>query len=276
MTTEPLLAINGVAATYNHAVAALHDVSFSVRVGEIKVILGANGAGKTTTLRAISNILSATRGAVSAGSIKFDGRDVFKIAPSNLVKAGLASVLEGRHVFKSLTIEENLLTGSIARGSTRKESADDLARIYELFPSIAKKRRELAGLASGGEQQMVAIGRALASRPRVLLLDEPSMGLAPIVVHAIFETLNALNAREGLTILMAEQNAAVALRYAHTATVIENGVTVLTTSADELRRRADIKEFYLGGATSIASRNSQARAGHGTDADARTIPLAAE
>lgn len=245
---KPLLSVDGVAAVYNHSIAALHNVSLTVNSGEIRAILGGNGAGKTTTLHAIANLLYAERGVVAAGTIWFDGIDVLKSRPSDLVRAGLISVLEGRHVFKSLTVDENLRSGGISRGSSRAEISTDLERVYTLFPSLVRKRRLIAGLTSGGEQQMIAIGRALMTKPRLLLLDEPSMGLAPLVVANIFETLKALNVSEGLTVLMAEQNAAVALRYAHTATIIENGTTVLSARADDLRQRSDIKDFYLGSA----------------------------
>lgn len=243
---DPLLRIDQVFARYNHSINALHGVSLSVRPGEVHALLGANGAGKTTTLRAISNLLGAQRGLITSGSITFDSLNVLKTRPSQLVQAGLVPVLEGRHVFKSLSVEENLIVGGLARGSRRPEVASDLERIYALFPSLVAKRKIAAGLTSGGEQQMVAIGRALMSRPRLLILDEPSMGLAPIVVNGIFETLRSLNRNGGLTILMAEQNAAVALRYADRATVIENGTDVLSESADVLRRGDLVKEFYLG------------------------------
>lgn len=243
---DQLLSVDRIFAIYNHSVAALQGVSLSVRTGEVRALLGANGAGKTTTLRAIANLLGTQRGSVTSGRIVFDGLDVLKTPPSTLVQAGLASVLEGRHVFKSLNVEENLIVGALARGSRRSELSADLERIYALFPSLLPKRKIAAGLTSGGEQQMVAIGRALMSRPRLLILDEPSMGLAPIVVKGIFETLRALNRNDGLTILMAEQNAAIALRYADQATVIENGTDVLSDTADALRRGDYVKEFYLG------------------------------
>lgn len=248
-----LLVVADISAIYNHAISALHGVSFSVKQGEIRAILGANGAGKTTTLKAISNILSAERGQITAGRITFDGLDVAKTKPSDLVRAGLVPVLEGRHVFKSLTVEENLTAGGLGRGSSRAEIASDLERVYTLFPSLTRKRRISAGLTSGGEQQMVAVGRALMARPRLLILDEPSMGLAPIVVQSIFDTLRSLNEKDGVTILLAEQNAAVALRYAETATVLENGASVLQGTAAELRKRPDVREFYLGSSTAKAT-----------------------
>ena len=248
-----LLVVDAISAIYHHAISALHGVSLAVKQGEIRAILGANGAGKTTTLKAISNILSAERGQITAGRITFDGLDVTKTRPSDLVRAGLVPVLEGRHVFKSLTVEENLTTGGLGRGSTRAEIAADLERVYALFPSLTRKRRISAGLTSGGEQQMVAVGRALMGRPRLLILDEPSMGLAPIVVQSIFDTLRSLNRTDGVTILLAEQNAAVALRYAQTATVLENGESVLQGTAEELRNRSDVGEFYLGSSAARAS-----------------------
>jgi len=241
-----LLAVDDLKATYNHAITALDGVSFSLARGEILSLLGANGAGKTTVLKAISNLLPAERGQVVSGSIRFDGLDVTKASPANLVRAGLVQVLEGRHCFRSLTVEENLVSGGLGRSSTRVEITQDLEKIYAHFPRLKEKRRALSGLTSGGEQQMTAIGRALMSRPRLLVLDEPSMGLAPIVVQDIFRTLRRLNRDEGLSILVAEQNSAVALKYTDRATIFENGVSVLSAGARELRERDDIKSFYLG------------------------------
>lgn len=248
-----LLTIERVAATYNGAVAALHDVSLTIGRGEIVALLGANGAGKTTTLRAVSNLLPAERGQVTSGAVSFDGADARRVRPGDLVRRGLVPVLEGRRVFRSLTVEENLVTGAIARGSSRADQAADLERVYALFPRLQQKRRLPAGLASGGEQQMAAIGQAMMARPRLLLLDEPSMGLAPLLVQIIFRALVRLNEQEGLSILVAEQNAAVALAHAHRAVVLENGVTVLTDTADRLRRREDMTSFYLGEATPRAA-----------------------
>ncbi|MBZ9606168.1 ABC transporter ATP-binding protein [Phyllobacterium chamaecytisi] len=241
-----LLAVDGVRATYNHAITALHGVSLTVGHGEIVALLGANGAGKTTTLKGISNLLPAERGQITAGSIKFDGRDVSAISPADLVRSGLVQVLEGRHCFRSLTVEENLITGGLGRSAKRAEIADDLENIYAYFPRLKEKRRTLSGLTSGGEQQMTAIGRALMSRPRLLVLDEPSMGLAPLIVQDIFKTLRRLNRETGLAILVAEQNSTVALKYADRATILENGAAVLSGAADELRDNEDIKNFYLG------------------------------
>ncbi|WP_292277963.1 ABC transporter ATP-binding protein, partial [Mesorhizobium sp.] len=251
-----ILAVDNIHATYNHAITALHGVSFELRRGEILALLGANGAGKSTTLKAVSNLLTAERGQINAGAIRFEGSDVAPRRPGDLVRAGLVQVLEGRHCFKSLTVEENLVSGGIGRSGRsgrRAEINQDLQRMYDFFPRLAEKRRTLAGLTSGGEQQMTAIGRALMSRPRLLVLDEPSMGLAPLVVQDIFLALKKLNRESGLSILVAEQNSAVALKYADHATVLENGVSVLSGSAAELRQREDVRAFYLGQQTSPAA-----------------------
>jgi branched-chain amino acid transport system ATP-binding protein len=244
--SDSLLEIAAVEAVYNHAIVALHEVSLKVHQGEILALLGANGAGKTTTLKALSNLLPAERGAITKGQIRFLGLDVKRAKPSKLVRHGLVQVLEGRHCFRSLTVEENLITGALGRGSNRREAAADLERVYVYFPRLKEKRKLKSGLTSGGEQQMTAIGRALMSRPRLLVLDEPSMGLAPLVVQGIFKTLKRLNREEGLSILLAEQNSAIALQYADRATVLENGISVLEGDACELRQREDIRAFYLG------------------------------
>jgi branched-chain amino acid transport system ATP-binding protein len=243
---EPLLEIAAVEAVYNHAIVALHEVSLKLRQGEILALLGANGAGKTTTLKALSNLLPAERGAITKGQIRFAGLDVRRAKPSQLVRHGLVQVLEGRHCFRSLTVEENLITGALGRSSSRREAAADLERVYAYFPRLKEKRKAKSGLTSGGEQQMTAIGRALMSRPRLLVLDEPSMGLAPLIVQNIFKILKRLNREDGLSILLAEQNSAIALQYADRATVLENGITVLEGDAGELRQREDIRAFYLG------------------------------
>jgi branched-chain amino acid transport system ATP-binding protein len=243
---EIQLVVEGLEAIYNHSIVALHGVSLTVRRGEIVALLGANGAGKSTTLKSISNLLQAERGQIVGGSIRFDGADVLRVSPAELVRRGLVQVLEGRHCFRSLTIEDNLVTGGIGRGSSRAEITSDLERIYALFPRLKERRRQASGLTSGGEQQMTAIGRALMSRPRLLVLDEPSMGLAPLIVRDIFRKLKSLNQSEGLSILVAEQNSAVALQYADRATVLENGVAALEGPAASLRDRDDVKAFYLG------------------------------
>ena len=246
MPDNVILTVEGVAATYSHTIAALHGVSFDVRRGEILALLGANGAGKSTTLKAVSNLLPAERGRITAGTIRFEGHDVSALSPSALVRRELVQVLEGRHCFRALTVEENLATGGLGRGSRRREIAQDLDRVYAAFPRLQEKRKATAGLTSGGEQQMTAIGRALMGRPRLLVLDEPSMGLAPLVVQDIFRRLKALNEAEGLSILLAEQNSTVALRHADRAVVLEAGLTVLDGAAADLRARDDMKSFYLG------------------------------
>ncbi|MDQ0608849.1 branched-chain amino acid transport system ATP-binding protein [Variovorax sp. W1I1] len=254
--TTPLLRIDAVEAAYQRSIAALHGVSLEVRAGEIHALLGANGAGKSTTLKAVSNLLPAERGQVTVGRIVFDGHDTGRTSPADLVRLGLVQVLEGRHCFRTLTVEENLLTGALGRSARRSEAAEDLAKVYAIFPKLKDRRKILAGLCSGGEQQMTAIGRALMSRPRLLVLDEPSMGLAPLVVRDIFEQLRRLNRQEGLSILVAEQNSTVALQYADRATVLDAGVAVLSGDAEALRQRADIQSFYFGeGAVADARSN---------------------
>lgn len=248
-TGEIQLLIENISVDYSGAIVALSGVSLDMRVGEIVALLGANGAGKSTTLKAVSNLLPAERGRVVQGQIRFDGVDATHTRPGELVRRGLVPVLEGRHCFPRLTIEENLITGGLGRRATRAEIAHDLDRVYALFPRLATKRRSPAGLTSGGEQQMAAIGRALMARPRLLVLDEPSMGLAPMVVEDIFKTLKSLNSTDGLSILVAEQNSTVALRHADRAFVIENGRVVLDGAAAALRERDDVKAFYLGLAT---------------------------
>jgi branched-chain amino acid transport system ATP-binding protein len=246
--TGALLTLDAVHATYNHAIIVLNGVSLSVGKGEIVALLGANGAGKSTTLRATSNLLPAQRGVVTQGSVRFDGADITHLSPDRIVRGGLVQVLEGRHCFRSLSVEENLLTGAAARRASRAETRADLDFVYAILPRLKERRRLPSGLTSGGEQQMTAIGRALMSRPRLLVLDEPSMGLAPRLVEDIFGVLTRLNTEQGLAILVAEQNSTAALRHAHRAYVLEHGEVVLEGSAAELRGRHDIKDFYLGGA----------------------------
>ncbi|MEZ2143390.1 ABC transporter ATP-binding protein [Bradyrhizobium sp. DN5] len=247
--SDVLLSVEGLVATYNHAIHAVNDVSFAVRRGEIVAVLGANGAGKSTTLQAISGLLPARRGQVAAGRIVFDGHDITAASPAKLVRAGIVPVLEGRHCFSSLTVEENLITGGIGRDARSRVIRTDLEEIYDLFPRLKEHRRSISGLTSGGEQQMTAIARALMSRPRLLVLDEPSMGLAPLIVEGIFRALKQLNAEQGLAILVAEQNSTVALRFSDSALVLENGRGVLSGASAALRNRDDIKTLYLGGST---------------------------
>ncbi len=242
----PILALEAIHAVYDTSILALSGVSLAVGRGEIVALLGSNGAGKSTVLKAVSRLLKAERGRLAQGRVLYEGRDTAALSPGDLVRRGLVPVLEGRHCFKSLTVEENLVTGAVGRGSSWSQTSEDLARVYATFPGLAEKRRLSAGLVSGGEQQMVAIGRALMGRPRLLVLDEPSMGLAPKIVEGIFAALAALNQSEGLSILVAEQNSAVALRHAARAVVIEHGVSVLSGTAADLAARDDIRAFYLG------------------------------
>lgn len=241
----PLLSVNNIEVIYDHVILVLKGVSLEVPEGKIVALLGANGAGKTTTLKAISNLLGTERGAVTKGSIEFAGERIDNRNPRELVRRGVVQVMEGRHCFAHLTVEENLLIPAFARHARRSEFLRDLEKIYAYFPQLKKRRKTLAGYTSGGEQQMTAIGRALMARPRMVLLDEPSMGLAPLVVKEIFEIVRSLNG-ERVTFLLAEQNTAVALRYADYGYILENGRVVMDGSAAELAGNEDVKEFYLG------------------------------
>jgi len=241
-----LLEVNNIEVIYDHVILVLKGVSLDVPDGGIVALLGANGAGKTTTLKAISNLLRGERGDVTKGSIEFDGERVDRLSPDRLVRRGVIQVMEGRHCFEHLTIEENLLTGAYSRRDGMVAIQADLDRVYGYFPRLKERRRSQAGYTSGGEQQMCAIGRALMSRPRMILLDEPSMGLAPQLVEEIFEIVRQLNEKEGVTFLLAEQNTNMALRYARYGYILENGRVVLDGDADTLRDNEDVKEFYLG------------------------------
>jgi branched-chain amino acid transport system ATP-binding protein len=243
---KPLLDVNGIEVIYNHVILVLKGVSLSVPEGGIVALLGANGAGKTTTLKAISNLLHAERGEVTKGAIHFRDERVDKLNPSELVKRGVIQVMEGRHCFGHLTVEENLLTGAYTRGASRAEIKVDLERVYGFFPRLKTRRGSLAGYTSGGEQQMTAIGRALMAKPRMILLDEPSMGLAPQIVEEIFEIVKSLNTTQQVSFLLAEQNTMVALRFADFGYILENGRVVLEGSAKALSDNEDVKEFYLG------------------------------
>jgi branched-chain amino acid transport system ATP-binding protein len=243
---RPLLLVNNIEVVYDHVILVLKGVSLDVPERGIVALLGANGAGKTTTLKAISNLLRAERGEVTKGTIGLAGRRITALSPSDLVKLGVVQVMEGRHCFEHLTVEENLLTGAYTRGDGNVAIAQDLEMVYGYFPPLRERRRAQAGYTSGGEQQMIAIGRALMARPKVILLDEPSMGLAPQLVEEIFEIVARLNAEAGVTFLLAEQNTNVALRYAHYGYILENGRVVLDGDAAALRGNEDVKEFYLG------------------------------
>ena len=243
---QALLAVNNVEVIYDHVILVLKGVSLSVPERGIVALLGANGAGKTTTLKAISNLLRAERGEVTKGSIEFDGAKVDALTPNDLVKRGVVQVMEGRHCFGHLTVEENLLTGAYTRSDGRAAVQADLEKVYHYFPRLKERRSSQAGYTSGGEQQMTAIGRALMSRPKMILLDEPSMGLAPQLVEEIFNIVKNLNEKEGATFLLAEQNTNVALRFAHYGYILESGRVVMDGPAADLRENQDVKEFYLG------------------------------
>ena len=244
--TETLLDVNNIEVIYNHVILVLKGVSLQVPKGGITALLGGNGAGKTTTLKATSNLLHSERGEVTKGSILYRGTPVADLNPSILVKQGVIQVMEGRHCFEHLTVEENLLTGSFTRSASRSEINDDLEMVYNYFPRLKERRKSQAGYTSGGEQQMCAIGRALMSRPETILLDEPSMGLAPQLVEEIFGIVKDLNEKEGVSFLLAEQNTNVALRFAHYGYILENGRVVMDGPAQQLRENPDVKEFYLG------------------------------
>ncbi len=243
---ETLLEVNNIEVIYNHVILVLKGVSLTVPKGGITALLGGNGAGKTTTLKAISNLLHSERGEVTKGSIAYRGEAVQDMDPETLVKKGVIQVMEGRHCFEHLTVEENLLTGAYTRTDGAAAVADDLELVYTYFPRLKDRRSSQAGYTSGGEQQMCAIGRALMSRPETILLDEPSMGLAPQLVEEIFQIVKSLNENEGVSFLLAEQNTNVALRYAHQGYILESGRVVMDGPADELRENPDVKEFYLG------------------------------
>ncbi|HLS85827.1 MAG TPA: ABC transporter ATP-binding protein [Burkholderiales bacterium] len=246
MSTNAMLAVNGIEVIYNHVILVLKGVSLTVPEGGIVALLGANGAGKTTTLKAISNLLRAERGEVTKGSITFRDERIDRLNPSALVKRGICQVMEGRHCFQHLTVEENLLTGAYTRSGSRGAVKDDLERVYHYFPRLRERRHSQSGYTSGGEQQMTAIGRALMARPTMILLDEPSMGLAPQLVEEIFDIVKDLNEKEKVSFLLAEQNTSIALRYAGYGYILENGRVVMDGEGRSLAENEDVKEFYLG------------------------------
>jgi len=245
-SADPYLVINNVEVIYDHVILVLKGVSMEVPKGNIVALLGANGAGKSTTLKSISNLLRAERGDVTKGSIEFKGARVDQMTPNDLVKRGGVQVMEGRHCFGHLTIEENLLTGAYTRRASRAEIRNSLDMVYNYFPRLKERRKSQAGYTSGGEQQMCAIGRAIMASPEMVLLDEPSMGLAPQIVEEIFEIVKDLNSKEQVSFLLAEQNTMVALRYADFGYILENGRIVMEGEASELANNEDVKEFYLG------------------------------
>jgi branched-chain amino acid transport system ATP-binding protein len=242
----PILVVNNIEVVYSHVILVLKGVSLQVPTGGIVALLGANGAGKTTTLKAISNLLHAERGEVTKGAIVFEGEQVHSLTPNDLVRRGCIQVMEGRRCFGHLTVEENLLTGAFTRRDGKAAIARDLDLVYSYFPRLRERRGSQAGYTSGGEQQMTALGRALMSRPKMILLDEPSMGLAPQIVEEIFVIVQNLNEKEGVSFLLAEQNTNMALRFAQYGYILENGRVVMDGEAKALRENEDVKEFYLG------------------------------
>ena len=245
-TAQPILAVKNIEVIYDHVILVLRGVSFEVPQGKIVALLGANGAGKSTTLKSVSTLLASERGEVTKGSIEFRGKRTEALAPGEMVGMGMVQVMEGRHCFGHLSVEDNLITGAYARTINRAQVRDELEKIYAYFPRLKTRRTSLAGYTSGGEQQMVAIGRAMMAKPSMLLLDEPSMGLAPQIVAEIFEIVRELNQKEGVSILLAEQNTNVALKYADYGYILESGRIMLDGTAKELSENADVKEFYLG------------------------------
>ncbi len=242
----PLLSVNNIEVIYDRVILVLKGVSLDVPAGGVVALLGANGAGKTTTLKAVSNLLRSERGEVTKGRINYLGEAVESLSPSELVRRGVIQVMEGRHCFEHLTVEENLLTGAYSRRDGRAAIQQDLDLVYSYFPALTRRRTGLAGYISGGEQQMTAIGRALMAEPNLILLDEPSMGLAPQLVEEIFEIVDRLNKQEGVSFLLAEQNATMALRYADYGYILETGRVVLDGEGAKLAENEDVKEFYLG------------------------------
>jgi branched-chain amino acid transport system ATP-binding protein len=245
-SVAPYLSVNNIEVIYDHVILVLKGVSLQVPQGKIVALLGANGAGKSTTMKSISTLLRGERGDVTKGSVEFKGERVDQLTPNELVKRGLSQVMEGRHCFAHLTIEENLLTGAYTRRQSRAEQRAALDKVYHYFPRLKERRASQAGYTSGGEQQMCAIGRALMAKPSMILLDEPSMGLAPQIVEEIFEIVRDLNSKENVSFLVAEQNTMVALRYADFGYILENGRVVMEGEAKDLASNEDVKEFYLG------------------------------
>lgn len=252
-----MLKVNNIEVIYSDVILVLRGVSLTVETGQITALLGANGAGKTTTIKAITGLLRSQQGKVTRGSIELEGQRIDRLAPDAVVRLGIAQVFEGRRLFSHLTVEENLLTGMVFRPESMRSAnvRADLEQVYHFFPRLKDLRRRTAGYLSGGEQQMVAIGRALMARPRLMLLDEPSLGLAPLLVQEIFSIIKRINAESRVAMLLVEQNAAVALSIAHQAYVMETGRVVLNGAADQLLENADIKEFYLG-LTQLGERKS--------------------
>jgi branched-chain amino acid transport system ATP-binding protein len=246
MSQTALLSVNNIEVIYDHVILVLKGVSLHVEQGQIVALLGANGAGKTTTLKAISNLLKSERGEVTKGAIEYRAKRIDRLDPWDLVRLGVVQVMEGRHCFQHLTVEENLLTGAFTRSGQRSAIRQDLEKVYAYFPRLKQRRKSQAGYTSGGEQQMTAIGRALMARPTMILLDEPSMGLAPQVVEEIYQIVRDLNQKEGVSFLLAEQNTNIALRYSDYSYILESGRVVMDGRAADLAANEDVKEFYLG------------------------------
>ena len=246
VAAPPLLQVSGIEVIYNHVILVLKGVSLQVPQGGIVALLGSNGAGKTTTLRAVSNLLHAERGEVTKGFIEYKGDRIESLTPADLVRRGVIQVMEGRHCFGHLTVEENLLTGAYSRKASRADIAADIEKVYAYFPRLKARRQSMSGFTSGGEQQMTAVGRALMARPEMILLDEPSMGLAPQIVEEIFEIVKDLNRKERVSFLLAEQNTNMALRYADYGYILESGRIVMDGEGKALAENDDVKEFYLG------------------------------
>jgi branched-chain amino acid transport system ATP-binding protein len=260
MSQPALLSVNNIEVIYDHVILVLKGASLKVGQGQIVALLGANGAGKTTTLKAISNLLKSERGEVTKGWIEYRGQRIDRLDPWDVVRLGVVQVMEGRHCFQHLTVEENLLTGAFTRSGQRSAIRQDLEKVYAYFPRLEQRRRSQAGYTSGGEQQMTAIGRALMARPSMILLDEPSMGLAPQVVEEIYQIIRDLNRKEAVSFLLAEQNTNIALRYSDYSYILENGRVVMDGRASELANNEDVKEFYLG--LSASGRKSFREAKH--------------
>jgi branched-chain amino acid transport system ATP-binding protein len=245
-SSDALLDVSNIEVVYNNIILVLRGVSLTVEKGGITALLGGNGAGKSTTLKSVSNLLNSERGEVTKGSISYQGENIKDLNPADMVRKGVIQVMEGRHCFEHLTVEENLLTGAYTRKINASELKDSLELVYNYFPRLRDRRKSLSGYTSGGEQQMCAIGRALMSTPETILLDEPSMGLAPQLVEEVFEIVKELNEKENVSFLLAEQNTNVALKYAHKGYILESGRVVMDGPAKELRENPDVKEFYLG------------------------------
>jgi len=246
MELAPLLKVNNIEVIYEHVILVLKGVSLEVPSGGIVSLLGANGAGKTTTLKAISNLVKAERGEVTKGTVEFEGRRIDRMYAPDVVKLGVIQIMEGRRTFEHLSVEDDLLTGAYTRGYDKRGVKESLDMVYRYFPRLVERRNAKTGYISGGEMQMCAIGRALMARPKLMLLDEPSMGLAPLLVQEIFEIISRLNREENVAILLAEQNTRMALEFAQYGYIMENGRVVLDGDAETLKDNADVREFYLG------------------------------